>query len=204
MSSGKKSPLFRPITSDLLPWIEETHLRARPHVRPIFEILTTDCYVETLLFVAVIDALDRALGGEPGTIMLSAVMKNGVGKAQTAAMELVHDVLVELPMAGRNYTRLQAYLKGIGFEWCMMHSCGGDCVPIDLVEAWYDARGGEQKLRTRLDWQGAMRKAAAGVDDAFVLASTLMEPGDLATINRIVRSAKMVLGLGGTELISAA
>jgi hypothetical protein len=202
MSSGKKSPLFRPIDESMLPSVEEAYSRAKPHVRPIFTILTTDCHVEALLFVAVIDAFDRALGGKPGTIMLSAILNERPGKVQTPAMSLVHDVLVELPMAGRNYKRLQAHLASLGYEWCMMHSCGGDCVPIDRVEAWYDAMAAAQQLRTKLDWEGSSNIVQT---DTFISHDTSMSWVDLETINRIVSRTKVVLGLGGDiTLINAA
>lgn len=190
MSSGKKSELFRPIEPAMLAAVEAAHPAAAPHVRAIHAILTDACHVETLLFVAVIDALDRALSGTPASILLSAVLRDGSGKAQTAEMELVHDVLVELPMAGRNYRRLQGYLGTLGFEWCMMHSCGGDCVPAGDVDAWYDARAEEQMLRTRLDWEGVSHK---GVSDAFIRTSTRMTPGELATISRIAAQARALL-----------
>lgn len=202
MSSGKKSQLFHPIVESMLPAVKEAYPLAQPHVQQVFEILTTDCHVETLLFVAVIDALDRALDGKPGTIILSAILNERPGKVQTPAMSLVHDVLVELPMAGRNYKRLQAYLASLGYEWCMMHSCGGDCVPIDRVEAWYDAMAAEQQLRTKLDWEGSSNIVQT---DTFIKHDTSMGLVDLETINRIVSCTKAVLGLGGDiMLINAA
>lgn len=190
MSSGKKSELFRPIEPAMLAAVEASYPAAAPHVRALHAILTDACRVETLLFMAVVDALDRAIVGVPASILLSAVLTDGSGKAQTAEMELVHDVLVELPMAGRNHKRLQAYLGTLGFEWCMMHSCGGDCVPADGVDAWYDARASEQLLRTRLDWEGRSLK---NVPEAFIRVSTRMAPEELATISRIAARARALL-----------
>lgn len=166
MSMGTQSPLFRPVSEAMLETVRLycTRLSAG-FLRSMFNIMTDGLHTETLLFAALAVTIHRYYGGvrdqSPGFdrgagIMLSAVKKDGSGKMQTPGMKLIHDVFVELPMAGSNFRKLQALLERHGITLVLMHSCGGAIVPAEEVDAFYHEVEKEQETRTLLDWQGSM------------------------------------------------
>ncbi len=170
MSFGTKSPLYQPVTGNMLP-VFGKHF---PNVttatlKDLLAIMTDGLHTETLLFVAVVSMLSRHQAGEKDSggfgfgpsIKLSAVTKDKTAKMQSPAMELLHDVVVELPMAGGNFTELQSYLaKHFGATIAMYHSCGDAIVDLADIGAFYQACKAEQYLRTRLDWEAQTQKAA--------------------------------------------
>jgi hypothetical protein len=196
MSYGKKSHLFRPVEADMLPFLESMFPAARAHVRPIFEILSDHCVVESLLLVSVLDNIDRYLknerdrGGISSGIVLSIISKDGSGKMQTQEMELVHDVLVELQMAGMNFRNLQTYLRKNNMEFVFMHSCGGDITGPDMVDVYFESVKHEQYLRTRLDWDG---QALKNVSVRYALSHGRDAAKIIATIKRIVTMTEQML-----------
>ncbi len=202
MSFGKRSPLYQPIRynsrtkrifKELYPALREKEIRS------LFKILTANCSIETILFVAILDMVSR-FPGKSTPVMLSAVLKTHAGKAQTQDMEILHDVLVELQMAGENFRNLQNFLRqNYGGEFVFLHSCGGDFIPTHLVDAWYLSRRKEQSMRTRLDWMGSV---ARGVSREFILTETTMSAEELETIERITLNAKKVLGLNSPKVTS--
>lgn len=164
MSMGTKSPLYRPITPAIVPFTRDEHPALAQHIQPLYDILTDHCQIETLLWFATIDLLDRSLSGErepelPGgqfgpSILLSVVGKEGQGKYQSKELKLLHDVIVEMSMAGRNYRRLQEYLLDkFDRQIVLFHSCGGSMICPKDLELYEDAVANEQHLRTDLDWK---------------------------------------------------
>ncbi len=165
MSMGSNSRLYRPIEAGIVSHTKRI-LRANElysHIAPLYGILTNYCRVETLLWFAVVDLIERALLGErdpeiPGgtiapTLLLSAVRKDGRGKHQTPEMKLLHDVVVELNMAEENYEELQAYLrKHLGMHIGGRHSCTKDVVRTEDLAAFRAAVRADQLHRTTLDW----------------------------------------------------
>lgn len=169
MSTGTKSHLFQPISSEMLPAIKKHFNNVNPSmVDEMFSIMTDRLVTETLLFVALVGMVSRYLKGEredepdygsfgAGT-KLSAVKRDGSGKMQTPIMELLHDVVVEMQMAGGNFRRLQQYLGGHGLAVVSLHSCYMLIISADDVDAFYDACGSDQMMRTALDWSGETEK----------------------------------------------
>lgn len=179
----------------MLPFLELCYPSLAPQeLERIFAILTRKCVVETLLFVAVLDMVSRARSGVSAKIMLSLVRKDKRGKMQTEEMELLHDVVVELQMAGGNFRELQRYLAGEGFQLCFMHSCGSDCVPLANVDQWYASHEGEQLLRTTLDWSGSVAKK---VSPKLIVEEALISADEFATVRRICENTKAALGYTG-------
>jgi hypothetical protein len=134
----------------------------------IFKIMTDRLVTETLLFVALIGMISRYLKGEredepdygsfgAGT-KLSAGKKDATGKMQTRIMELLHDVVVEAQMAGGNFRRLQQYLSPYNMAIVTLHSCYMLVIAANDVDAFYDACGNDQMMRTELDWTGETEK----------------------------------------------
>lgn len=128
-------------------------------------VMTNKLNTETLLFATLLVMINRYRMGyrekAPGFrrgagIMLSAVKKGGTGKMQTPNMKLIHDVFVELPMAGNNFRKLQALLGQNGLTLALMHSCGGAIIPAKEIDDFYEETGEAQEMRTLLDWQGSM------------------------------------------------
>lgn len=163
---GTASKLYQPI-NNIDRAIEIIGAQFAPHgtriAREVADIMTQDLHCEALLFsvlVAMINEaekgsrdLDLAGGDIAPVLLLSALNASGTAKVQTPQLKLVHDVVVELQMAGRNFARLQSYLRGaFGKEMVFYHSCGSAIVPTWKVEAFYDAVAQEQFLRTGLDW----------------------------------------------------
>lgn len=169
MSTGTKSHLFKPVSSEMLPVIKKHFDNVKPEmIDEMFSIMTDRLVTETLLFVALVGMVSRYLKGEredepdygafgAGT-KLSAVKKDGTGKMQTPIMELLHDVIVEMQMAGGNFRRLQKYLGGHGLAVVSLHSCYMLVISADDVDAFYDACGNDQMMRTALDWSGETEK----------------------------------------------
>ncbi len=184
MSLGKKSPLYRPVTEQDLPPLSRRFLFAQKLIPNLFDVLTNGCRVEILLFVTIIDMIDRFLSGQSAGIRLSAIRKDGSGKMQTADMELVHDVLVELQMAGLNFRNLQRLLRqNLNAELCFMHSCGSDLVPIEDVDSYYASILTEQILRTELDWSGSSEK---NVTESDVFRLSTFSEDDYAVFRRVI------------------
>lgn len=168
MSFGKKSPVYEPVNKDMLPTIAKhfPNIKMR-QIEDIYEIMTDDLHTETLLFVAIISGISRFIAGEkdeagfgfgPG-IKLSALSKDRTYKMQSTVMELLHDVVVELPMAGKNFDHLQEYLaKKMKLHVYMYHSCGEAIASIDDKDKFFATCGEEQKLRTLLDWKAETLK----------------------------------------------
>lgn len=165
MSMGTHCRLYRPIEPSVVSWTQArcAHDTLRIHIPAIARILTNHCKIETLLWFAVIDLIERALLDErdlalPGgafapSLLLSAIRKDGRGKHQTREMKLLHDVVVELGMAEENYETLQAYLREhLGLHIGGRHSCSKDCVRIDDLAAFRHAVRADQLQRTMLDW----------------------------------------------------
>jgi hypothetical protein len=147
----------------MLPTIQQHFSNiTKKQVEDIYEIMTDSLNTETLLFVAMISNLSRFVAGEkedagfgfgPG-IRLSALSKDKTYKMQSNEMELLHDVVVELPMAGRNFNKYQEYIaKEFGATAVRYHSCGEAIVSLKDVDRFFDACASEQKLRTLLDWE---------------------------------------------------
>jgi hypothetical protein len=169
MSQGTKSEVFAPVKKEMLELFERKFHNIQPvFIREIFSIMTEKLVTETLLFTAILSMVSRFLRGEyedetayghfgAGT-KLSAVTKDGKRKMQTRPMELLHDVIVELQMAGGNFRKLQKYLASHGLSLVCLHSCYMLVIRVDNVDAFYEACGTDQQRRTELDWVGTTLK----------------------------------------------
>ncbi|MBP6888537.1 MAG: hypothetical protein KBC21_02420 [Candidatus Pacebacteria bacterium] len=166
MSIGKKSDLFFPINQAVVQAVADLYPSMSHHVQEIAGMMTfNDTKVEALLFVSTVDIVSRASNRifdferRSASLYLSAIHNSGMHKGQTAAMELLHDVVVEMQMAGLQFEMLQSYLKKhFGLRMQFMHSCGTDCTGEGDSSFVYQARAKEQALRTALDWSGQTRK----------------------------------------------
>lgn len=180
MSISTKSPLFAPITETMLPIIKESFTNVMPSmIDDMFKIMTDRLVTETLLFVTLVGMVSRYLAGEredeadyghfgAGT-KLSAVKRDGSGKMQTPIMDLLHDVIVEMQMAGGNFRRLQQYLGGHQMALVSLHSCYMLVINSADVDAFYAACGADQMMRTNLDWVSDTEK---NVPEERVIAET--------------------------------
>lgn len=180
MSMGTKSPLFAPIAASMLPTIKKHFTNVSPSmIDDMFKIMTDRLVTETLLFVALVGMLSRYLAGEredeaayghfgAGT-KLSAVKHDGSGKMQTPIMGLLHDVIVEMQMAGGNFRRLQQYLSGHQLVLVSLHSCYMLVIDVKDIDDFYAACGADQMVRTNLDWVADTEK---NVDEARVIEET--------------------------------
>lgn len=171
MSMGTKSLVYKPVEASMLPAIERSYPRLPlGFVKNVFDILTKNLRTETLLFICVVDMLARFLDGEregqkrdlaiSTQLILSALRKDRKGKMQTDNMELIHDVVVELQMAGGNFRDLNRYLAGFGLKIVFGHSCKSAVVRAEDEDLFYSLFGEEQLLRTELDWSGPTTKSA--------------------------------------------
>lgn len=177
---GTKSPLFAPITETMLPAIKESFTNVMPSmIDDMFKIMTDRLVTETLLFVTLVGMVSRYLAGEredeadyghfgAGT-KLSAVKRDGSGKMQTPIMGLLHDVIVEMQMAGGNFRKLQQYLGGHQMALVSLHSCYMLVIDAKDVDAFYAACGADQMMRTNLDWVSDTEK---DVPEERVIAET--------------------------------
>jgi hypothetical protein len=193
VSSGKKSALYSPITKALVPIVAAQYPLASAHALPVYEILTQSCAVESLLFVSVIDMIERHVKKQPTDITLSVVHKDERGKIQTKNMELVHDVVVELQMAGREFRDLQYYLAAHGMKILFMHSCSVVIVDPDEEDTWYASVAAEQLMRTSLDWSGTQEKNVSG---HYLVTYGKNGLTVHETIERIIRHTESILSHG--------
>lgn len=174
MSMGTVSPLYQPFDDEMLERLAGHYPSiGLQNVTRITEIMTDHLRTETLLMVAICDMLDRQLRGvydegdqrrqtQASGILLSAIARSGTYKVQTEQMKLLHDVLVELQMAGRNFARLQRFLQAeYGVQVVTMHSCGSAIVACNRVDSYYDTAAPEQLQRTTLDWTSVARRVTA-------------------------------------------
>ncbi len=208
MSMGTKSPLYLPFNPQMVERLAERYPRLEEDViADVVDIMTDYLYTETLLMVAICDMLDRKLAGEldedaageyAAGIKLSAVAKSGTYKLQTAEMKLLHDVVVELQMAGQNYDRLQEYLSArFGLRMVTMHSCGAAMVAVEDADAYYRAVAVEQEQRTRLDWTSVTRSGVP-VDEALSQGYYTQKQADEAA--NICSIAAQLVGQSGGEM----
>jgi hypothetical protein len=169
MSFGTKDSSFRPIDESILEKVKFFFPNlSNSMINDLYHIMTKNCAVETLLFVALLDMIDRFKKGkredEPdyghfgaGT-KLSAVSHDGKSKKQTYIMELLHDVIVEVQMAGGNFRNLQKYLAQHDMQIVSLHSCYMLVIANSNVDAFYESCGCDQERRTYLDWSGVLKK----------------------------------------------
>ncbi|MEK7636211.1 MAG: hypothetical protein AAB362_00780 [Patescibacteria group bacterium] len=183
MSYGKKSDLFQPVIMDMLPEFKRLYPRAERYVDAIFNVLTAHCTVETLLFASVIDLLDRFERNKSSNIVLSVIRKDHRGKMQSENMELVHDVVVELQMAGDNFRKLQSYFYKHDRAMVFMHSCKVAIVALDEVDSYYQTVAKEQALRTMLDWTGVSEK---NIQNARIIDEGVCGAESVCIIEKIV------------------
>lgn len=203
MSSGKKSQLFQPVNEDMLFTLAGIYPNAVENIGSLYFILTNNCRVETLQFVAIVDMISRAkkdnfdhYNGLAAMVMLSVMSKSGNQKYQTTNLELLHDVLVEVHMAGRNFKNLQKYLAKEELAYVSFHSCGSGITKLSHEDIFYDTVEKEQLMRTELDWSGTTEKNANhirvkndGVDAELILD----------TCERIVQNTELVLALNRSQ-----
>ncbi len=164
MSFGAMHPTYQPVNKNMLSMVAYSYPRLRKdELLHIFEILTHRLSTETLLFVAVVDMLARFLynrGDGPSYglgagIKLSGIMHRTEGKMQTRKLKLLHDVIVEMQMAGYNFALLQKYMwDKHGASFVFYHSCGSALVPNGLIDTFYQRSFLDQQKRTLLDWKG--------------------------------------------------
>jgi hypothetical protein len=152
MSHGNTSPLLRPADSAIVSHIDS--ILGSDTASQIFRIFKAGCRIETLLLVSLAHQFDHSAAGSRYDLQFSAIKKDGTGKVQTPQMKLLHDVRVELGMAGWEFKQLNVWLESKGFELCRRHSCGDDMVPRDQVSKWYEDMRPDQLRRTQLDWDG--------------------------------------------------
>jgi hypothetical protein len=160
MSYGKKCELYCPVQPAMVSRLNHFYPSAAPHIENLYKILTQNCIVETLLFVSIVDCVERYLAGEQDAgFRLSILRRDGKGKIQTRELEILHDVVVELQMAGENFEWLQQYLlRELRGKFVFFHSCGKALVPVRDIAGWYQDVRAEQVQRTVLDWSGSMEK----------------------------------------------
>lgn len=163
MSLGTKSPLFKPVNASMLPTLKN-HFKniTCEMIDDIYQIMTKNLVTESLLFTGIISMIDRFLSGERedepnygkygAGIKLSAVEKNGKYKMQSPVMELLHDVIVELQMAGSNFRNLQKYLELHNMAIATLHSCYMFVLNTSDLDGFYENCGEDQMRRTGLDW----------------------------------------------------
>lgn len=198
MSIGKKSNLFFPIDQTVVQAVSTLYPKMGHHVPGIAEMMTlNETRVEALLFVSTIDVVSRASNrifdfeGKSASLYLSAIHNSKMHKGQTVAMELLHDVVVEMQMAGLQFEMLQSYLrKHFGLRMQFMHSCGADCTGEGDSLFIYQARAKEQALRTALDWTGQTRK---GLSVAEVCSNYAMGEFISKEAERLVAATESVL-----------
>ena len=150
MSHGNVSALYRPIDSKI---VEQTKILYGACATQIARQLT-GCNIESLLFVSIVDQYVETKVGNGYDLQFSAIRRDNTGKAQTPQMKLLHDVSVELMMAGLQSKRLDKWLRKQGLAYCHRHSCGNEMVPVAEELAWYKRMGPDQLNRTGLDWSG--------------------------------------------------
>ena len=193
MSFGKKSSLYRPVSTEMIaslcasfPSIPEQVVQEAVHA------MTDRISTETLLACAWLSMLNHALGGASyGTsIKLSALLHDGSGKAQTALMELLHDVVVELPMSTRLARKLDSILAVHGLAYVSYHSCGSEIMDAARVDQWLEQKAAEEMLRTELDWNGEMLKA---VSEADIIHMAYITEAELSEQRRIESAALSAL-----------
>ncbi|MEX0931827.1 MAG: hypothetical protein WDZ88_03705 [Candidatus Paceibacterota bacterium] len=166
MSYGTKHETYKPVEAHMLHTLHKSYWQnlEPDEIRAIFDVMTEGLHTETLLFTFIIDALarfesgakDHASYGFGAGIRLSAVCKNGKGKFQTTELKLLHDVIVEMQMAGRNFFELQKLLRTrYGATFVHYHSCGSAIISLEQVKEFYEVSSSDQLLRTKLDWSGA-------------------------------------------------
>lgn len=151
MSHGNHSPLYRPINQSIILKVSDIH---GPVAAEIAHTLD-GCHIESLLFVSLVHQYSEAARGNHYDLQFSALDRGGRGKLQTPEMKLLHDVRVELMMAGRQYKRLDTWLRKKNIALCHRHSCGDAMVPVSREDAWYDEMEKDQLNRTWLDWSGS-------------------------------------------------
>lgn len=174
MSRGTQSPTFAPVQGAMLDQIAMWYPRVgEQRIRRIFEIMTDRFTTETLLFVTVIDLIERKLTGNHSfetpvdhlgpRLRLSVISADGTYKLQTPQMRDLHDVLVELQMSNRIFWQLQRYVKReFGLTFVFDHSCGSGLVPVKQAKSYLKLIMPEEEFRTKLDWiGGAVRQAAS-------------------------------------------
>ncbi len=196
MSFGQKSELFVPVTPEIAFTLGSSYPRTNEHLNDLYSILTDHCKVETLLFTALLDMLDRALSGSydyyertAAMVMLSVLPKSGQDKYTTHNLGLLHDVVVEIHMAGRNFRNLQKYLESHGLVYVSLHSCGGGISPISREDHFYELTKMEQLKRTELDWVGSSVSASIPT----ILQNGIDAEKILETCNRITRNASLAI-----------
>jgi len=196
MSFGKKSNLFTPVTPEIAHTLGQIYPNTTKHLDNLYEIMTDNCKVETLLFTALLDMLDRAFSGKfdyynktAAMIMLSVLPKSGNDKYKTYSLELIHDVVVEIHMAGRNFRELQKYLSKQGLVYVSLHSCGSGVARINDEDTFYDMTAIEQLRRTKLDWTGSSIDASIPT----ILQNGMDAERILKTCNLITRNATQAI-----------
>lgn len=169
MSLGTKSLLFKPVNASMLPIIKSNYTNISPTmVDDIYTIMTKNLVTESLLFTAIVSMVDRFISGERedepnygqygAGIKLSAVEKTNKYKMQSPVMELLHDVIVEVQMAGSNFRNLQKYLGTHNMAVATLHSCYMFVLSVDDLDSFYDNCGVDQMRRTELDWTSSTIK----------------------------------------------
>lgn len=185
-SRNQQVLVYIPVTDTILPFLydEFPHLHSLGLVDEIFYAITEHCCVETLQMVTVMQTVENYLRGEARPFYLSALRLDRTGKMQTAEMRLLHDVIVEMPMNGYGYAKLQEVLRVHNMRFVLMHSCGSDVIPADQDSylRWWEGVKSEQLTRTWLDWSTTTQSDARRGD---VVAKTSMTELDFAVIDRI-------------------
>jgi hypothetical protein len=192
MSFGKNSTLYTPLTAAMLPELRAAFPKATALdiVDQFSQIMTDHCVCELLLAVTNLRMIENHLEGRSAYLPLSAIKRNKRGKMQTSDMVLIHDVFVEQFMAGRSRDRLFDLLSFHGLALVTMHSCGGDVIPFDLSDSWYDEHADEQLLRTTLDWSGTSSK---GVTEQMLFSTCVISQEEYQIVRDIVRIAFAIL-----------
>lgn len=192
---GSRSIVYAPITRGGFEYILSQYPNVpREQAEALYSILTDRLTTETLLFTALIDLIDRYRKNGSASFKLSAIRKDKKGKVQTYAMELLHDVIVELQMAGRAMKKIQTELGKNGTMLAFMHSCESAIVDTQQVDSWLESKSEEEALRTRLDWEGTFEK---GVPEAYALEYAEYSEADAADADRCYRIALHAVELTG-------